>query len=168
MEKFRQSIHDSHDIDCNQKYGDALPYSFHLKAVEAQGKKFLHLIDETTATNYDITRSNEVGVHTVVICALIAHDAMEDARFTYNNVVDTCNKFFHNIVAAKVVADIVYCVTDEKGKSRSERKNDKYYDTCIDCGKNFSYKQSFYKHKKYICKNKNNSEILNNSEINSL
>ena len=26
-----------------------------------------------------------------------------------------------------MVADIVYCVTDEKGKNRKERKNDKYY-----------------------------------------
>ena len=33
-------IFDIHDIDVNQKYGDNLPYSFHLKAVVAQGKIF--------------------------------------------------------------------------------------------------------------------------------
>ena len=32
-----------------------------------------------------------------------------------------------NTVAGEMVADIIHAVTDEKGKSRAERKNDKYY-----------------------------------------
>ena len=40
-----EKIFDRHDIYANQKYGesDLLPYSFHLKAVVAQGMKFEEL-----------------------------------------------------------------------------------------------------------------------------
>lgn len=111
MEEFREFIYNQHDIVCNQKYADTLPYSTHLKFVEAQGNKFLHLIDMEfmPSVNY----------------ALVAHDSIEDARMTYNDIVKLVSKFHPHI--SKTVADIVYCVTDEKGKTRSERKNAKYY-----------------------------------------
>lgn len=101
-----------HDYYCNQKYGGDLPYSFHLDAVFAQGEKFKHLINPSDYTN-------------VVTHALYAHDLIEDARMTYNDIIKACDKY--NIRRAEVVADIVYCVTDEKGKNRRDRKNDKYY-----------------------------------------
>ena len=47
------------------------------------------------------------------------HDVIEDARLTYNDVA----KF-----AGYEVADIVYAVTNEKGKNRAERANHKYYE----------------------------------------
>lgn len=122
MDKLRQHIYYRADIYCNQKYGNNLPYSFHLDCVEKQGKKFFHLLKE-------IDRN-------VVTAALINHESIEDFRMTYNDVIYVCKLFYNGSLIlnpmgascfAKKVADIVYCVTDEKGKTRSERKNDKYY-----------------------------------------
>lgn len=45
IDDFRAYIHNLHDVGVNQKY-NGLPYSTHLKFVEAQCNRFLHLIDE--------------------------------------------------------------------------------------------------------------------------
>lgn len=128
--KFEKKVFKIHDKVCNQKYADTLPYSTHLKFVIAQGRLFFNLLE-----------SNE---RTVVEFALPSHDIIEDGRFTYNNLVDLISEtiekygYGHKITNfiknddnpspfSHTVADIVYCVTDEKGKSRKERKNDKYY-----------------------------------------
>jgi hypothetical protein len=117
MKEFREFIYNQHDVVCNQKYAGTLPYSCHLAFVEAQGRKFLHLLDSKEYANYT--------EETVVLHAIIAHDSIEDARITYNDILNFNSgqsEFFR-----KSVADIVYCVTDEKGKNRKERKNNKYY-----------------------------------------
>lgn len=125
MKEFRELIYNQHDVVCNQKYGDNLPYSFHLKAVEMQGMKFIHLLGDGFIDNPDNFRAHPVGIQYIVLHALVAHDVIEDGRWTYNNVLD--NVLLNNAIASRMVADIIYCVTDEKGKSRSERKNEKYY-----------------------------------------
>lgn len=127
MKKLRQMIYNQHDVVCNQKYGGNLPYSFHLKAVEAQGDQFIYLIGNDVVSNPDNHRSSDVLLRYVVVGALIAHDALEDSRLTYNNLVDIFTEDFQNPVAGIMTADIIYCVTDEKGKNRGERKNEKYY-----------------------------------------
>lgn len=122
---FRNKVNNRHDIICNQKYSESLPYSFHLYCVEQQGKKFLHLIEDKEITNPNNKWSSPCSLSSIVIRSLIAHDLIEDGRMTYNdlkNIIGTGNSY-----ANEMVADIVYCVTDEKGKTRSERKNDKYY-----------------------------------------
>lgn len=101
-----------HDVDVNQKYGWDLPYSFHLKAVLAQGTKFKHLL------TYD--------EWLIVQAALGGHDLIEDARMTYNDVIELCRIYMTKAMAKKV-ADIVYLVTDFKGKNRAKRKPVKYY-----------------------------------------
>lgn len=133
MEKFRQFIYDQHDIVCNQKYADNLPYSTHLSFVEAQGMKFIHLVKEGHVFN-ELNRNSIPQMYkNIVRHALIAHDCIEDARMTYNNLVSKVNsEDFGNYTASIMVADIVYCVTDEKGKSRSDRKNAKYYDELME------------------------------------
>ena len=125
MQKFRELIYNQHDGVCNQKYGDGLPYSFHLKCVESQGEKFLHLITDEYIRNLSNMSSKPESVRGIVRCALIAHDVIEDGRFTYNDVRDTVN--LGSYIASDMVADIVYCVTDEKGKTRGDRKSAKYY-----------------------------------------
>lgn len=125
LKNFRELIYTQHDIVCNQKYGDNLLYSFHLKAVEAQGLKFIHLVKDELITNPHNVRSIDVTTHTIVKAALVGHDVIEDGRFTYNNVVEKVE--LGNHVANVMVADIIYCVTDEKGKGRSGRKNEKYF-----------------------------------------
>lgn len=123
----KEKIYYQHDVVCNQKYGDNLPYSFHLKAVEAQGRKFIHLIPEALVENKLNSFSKPDSLTRIIIFALAAHDLIEDGRMTYNDVKEIGEKELSNSNAVMMFADIVYCVTDEKGKTRSERKSDKYY-----------------------------------------
>lgn len=88
----------------NQKYGDGLPYSVHLNDVNKYVKKYIYLIPEE--------------YHRDVILAAWGHDLIEDTGLTYNDVLK---------VLGKNVADIIYALTNEKGKNRAERANDKYY-----------------------------------------
>ena len=105
-----------------------MPYSTHLGFVEAQGMKFIHLIREGHVISEGNANSIPIMYKNIVRHALIAHDCIEDARMTYNDLVSSVNtEEFGNYPAAVMVADIVYCVTDEKGKARSDRKNAKYY-----------------------------------------
>ena len=93
-----------HDIFVNQKYDDTLPYSVHLHAVNKQYEKFKHLIP--TSKHFDVSDGT------------FGHDLIEDARVSYNELVS---------VAGKVVADIIYCCTDEKGHTRGERHSNKFF-----------------------------------------
>lgn len=93
-----------HDVKANQKYGDDLPYSFHLSQVYVVADKFKHLIPEE--------------FHDQVFAACWLHDTIEDARQAYNDIKQ---EFGYE------VADIVYALTNEKGKNRKERENHKYY-----------------------------------------
>lgn len=121
MKKFREFIYNQHDVVCNQKYGDGLPYSTHLKFVEAQFEKFEYLLPSDFAIN---SNTND----TFFRAACIAHDVIEDARLTYNDIKQAVAKYLDgSYTDCLMVADIVYCLTDEKGKNRMERKNDKYY-----------------------------------------
>ncbi len=95
-------------LDVNQYYetpfGDLL-YSFHLKSVANVGKRFKHFIPD-----YDWN---------TVEAAAWCHDLSEDARISLNALIKNIGE---------KSALIVYAVTNEKGKNRSERANDKYYD----------------------------------------
>jgi (p)ppGpp synthase/HD superfamily hydrolase len=51
--------------------------------------------------------------------AVWAHDTIEDTRVSYNDVKNQLGD---------EVADIVYAVTNDKGKNRKERAGDKYYE----------------------------------------
>lgn len=53
-----------------------------------------------------------------VLNAVWLHDTIEDCRLTYNDILKISNK---------EVAELVYAVTNEKGKYRHERANAKYY-----------------------------------------
>jgi (p)ppGpp synthase/HD superfamily hydrolase len=51
--------------------------------------------------------------------AAFGHDLIEDTRVTYNDVKEKMGE---------EVADIIYALTNEKGKNRKERGNEKYYE----------------------------------------
>lgn len=95
-------------VDChngtNHLYDNTKPYTYHLSMVVDIAKQFIHLIPEADRDN--------------VIAACWLHDTIEDCRQTYNDVKSKTNT---------QVAEIVYALTNEKGKNRSERGNDKYY-----------------------------------------
>lgn len=92
-----------HHNDTNHKY-DGQPYTYHLSMVVDVAQKFIHLIP---ANKRDI-----------VLAACYCHDTIEDCRVTYNDVKSELGE---------EVANIVYALTNEKGKTRKERANDKYY-----------------------------------------
>jgi (p)ppGpp synthase/HD superfamily hydrolase len=80
------------------------PYETHLEAVDNVAFRFSHLLP----------LEDIITVRAACWC----HDLIEDARQTYSDV---------KYATSERVADIVYAVTNEKGKTRKERANDKYY-----------------------------------------
>ena len=88
----------------NQLY-DNHPYEFHLKMVASFGEKFIYLIPEKDRDD--------------VIAGCLAHDLIEDANKTYNDLVKATNR---------VVAELAYACTNNKGRNRAERANDAYYE----------------------------------------
>lgn len=87
----------------NHFYGQ-FRYEHHLHSVFQIGQKFIDLIPK--------------DAQEIVLAACWCHDMIEDTRETYNDVKK---------VVGEEVADLVYAVTNEKGKNRKERANDKYY-----------------------------------------
>lgn len=84
---------------------DNNPYSVHLSMVAMYAMKYI-----------DFLPSKEAQENVLSACWL--HDTIEDCRLTYNDIKS---------VAGEQVADIVYAVTNEKGKNRKERASDLYY-----------------------------------------
>jgi len=92
-------------FEANHKY-DGQPYDVHLMAVYEFACKYIHLLpDNKTVSD--------------ILAAAWVHDVIEDTRQTYNDVKN---------VLGERVADLAYALTNEKGKNRKERANDKYYE----------------------------------------
>ena len=89
----------------NHFYDRYLPYEFHLRMVNNVYEDFQHLLDEEL--------NDYCGK------AVWAHDTIEDTRVSYNDVKNQLGD---------EVADIVYAVTNDKGKNRKERAGDNYYE----------------------------------------
>ncbi len=83
---------------------DGMPYAVHLGLVASIGGQFIHAIPEADRE--------------AVLAACWAHDTIEDTRQTYNDVKN---------VLGECVADIFFALTNEKGKTRKDRANAKYY-----------------------------------------
>jgi hypothetical protein len=113
--KIGESAATLHDLKCNQKYGDKLPYSYHLGMVANLALEHGHLVC-----------SEEAHVIPIIFGAYF-HDSIEDARVTYNDVMKIA-KTFMGSDQALIATEIVYALTDEKGRSRAERGSDKHYE----------------------------------------
>lgn len=87
----------------NHFYDTYLPYEFHLRMVVQACKDFID-IPERQWSELEI--------------ACWGHDLIEDCRVSYNDCKQKLGEY---------VADIIYAVTNEKGQTRKERANDKYY-----------------------------------------
>jgi (p)ppGpp synthase/HD superfamily hydrolase len=107
FDTFKEYCIHQHDVVCNQKYNESHPYSFHLELVYQQAIKFENLIPV------------DDPYYSVTLAACYGHDLIEDARVTYNDI--------KNYSGSELLADIIYCCTEEKGRNRKERHNDKYY-----------------------------------------
>lgn len=120
LEKAAFQIHD----DVNQKYDHVLPYGFHLKMVASFVSRYGYLVAESEA---DIL---------VLYGSAYLHDTIEDARMTYNDIVKFIDDFrvgslvLPEEIKRKLeeqVSEIVYALTNEKGRNRKERANETYY-----------------------------------------
>lgn len=56
------------------------------------------------------------------------HDSIEDARLTYNDVRKRARSLGLDEAQAFMAAEIVYALTNEKGRTRAERAGVKYYE----------------------------------------
>lgn len=81
---------------CNQTY-DIYPYMYHIKQV--------------------MKIAEELGYDESIVVSCILHDTLEDTTLSYNDI----KKAF-----GEEVAEIVYCVTDELGRNREEKKEKTY------------------------------------------
>lgn len=104
-------------------YDTYLPYEFHLRMVNQVGHDFKHLVDDTkdyyTGEPYRGPFQDQITLRQACMLATWGHDLIEDCRVSYNDVKE---------MMGQEVADIVYAVTNEKGRNRKERANEKYYE----------------------------------------
>ena len=84
---------------------DNKPYSIHLIMVVNMARKYIDIIPAILQDE--------------VLSACWLHDTIEDCRLTYNDIKKEFGEY---------VAEIVYAVSNDKGKNRSERAGNKYYD----------------------------------------
>ncbi len=104
--------------ETNHNYDTYLPYEFHLRMVFKVACDFKRLLD---ASNRNVGKLITVLEYTwAVMQACWGHDLIEDCRLTYNDILSAPESDYF-------IADIIYAVSNEKGKTRAERANDKYY-----------------------------------------
>ena len=101
--KIRDYVFTKHE-KVNHLY-DGNPYSTHLRMVHSVGYQFINLIPKEAYED--------------VLNACFCHDLIEDTHETYNDVKNNTNER---------IAELVYALTNEKGRTRKERANEKYYD----------------------------------------
>ena len=113
IEQIRQQAHDLHQ-SVNQIYGDNLPYGFHLDMVAQGVHDYGHLV---CASEHDVVP---------LFFSAYYHDSIEDARLTYNDVMKTARHLL-TVEQALMATEIVYALTNDKGRTRAERAGEKYY-----------------------------------------
>lgn len=102
--------------DVNQKF-DGKPYSIHLSAVLRAALQYSYYFPDEVNDYLD-----------VITFGACFHDTIEDARLTYNDVLKIASKYISDKDKAIMATEIVYALTNEKGRNRAERANEKYYE----------------------------------------
>ena len=113
IEEIRLAAHHLHQ-SVNEIYGDNLPYGFHLDMVVEGIINYGHLV---------CVREEDV---VPMFFGGYFHDSIEDARQTYNDVMRTARRWMTE-EQALMATEIVYALTNDKGRTRAERAGDKYY-----------------------------------------
>ena len=114
INEIRNDAHALH-ASVNHAYDRIRPYGFHLDMVVNWVRKYIGEVCE-----------NEQDVLPIYFAAFY-HDSIEDARLTYNDVMKTALQVMDN-QQAYLATEIVYALTNEKGRNRAERANEKYYE----------------------------------------
>lgn len=113
IEAIRQMAHELHQ-HVNQTYGSELPYGYHLDMVVNGIRDFGHLV---CVSENDVLPLFFGGYF---------HDSIEDARLTYNDVLRLARGLLTE-EQALMATEIVYALTNDKGRTRAERAGEKYY-----------------------------------------
>ena len=113
LEQIRLAAHDLHQ-SVNETYGDDLPYGFHLDMVAEGVISYGH---QVCAREEDVLP---------LFFGSYYHDSIEDARLTYNDVLRTARKYMKED-QAQMATEIVYALTNDKGRTRAERAGEKYF-----------------------------------------
>ena len=113
ISEIRNDAHALH-AGVNHAYDRIRPYGFHLDMVVNWVRKY---IEEICQNEQDLLP---------VFFAAFYHDSIEDARLTYNDVMKIAGQLMDE-EQAFLATEIVYALTNEKGRNRAERANEKYY-----------------------------------------
>ena len=113
IERIRMAAHEMHQ-SVNHIYGDNLPYGYHLDMV-AEGVSECGY--QVCAQEYDVLP---------LFFSAFYHDSIEDARMTYNDVMKAAKTLMTD-EQALMATEIVYALTNDKGRTRAERAGEKYY-----------------------------------------
>ena len=111
--QIRESAHRLHD-SVNQMYDKTRPYGYHLDMVADAVHRYGHAV---CASEADILP---------LFFGAFYHDSIEDARLSHNDVKRTALRWMDDD-GALTAAEIVYALTNEKGRTRAERADERYY-----------------------------------------
>lgn len=112
LQRIRQSAWDLH-ASVGETYDTHLPYGHHLSMVANEALHWGHLV---AIKEEDILP---------ILFAAYYHDSIEDARLSYNDVTKTARQFMSE-EQAFMAAEMVYALTNEKGRTRQERAGERY------------------------------------------
>lgn len=113
IEEIRRQAHELHQ-SVNQIYGEGLPYGYHLDMVSEGVHRYGYLV---------CAREDDV---LPLFFGSFFHDSIEDARLSYNDVMG-CARQLMLEEQALLATEIVYALTNDKGRTRAERAGEKYY-----------------------------------------
>lgn len=113
IEQIRKAAYELHQ-SVNQTYGDNLPYGYHLDMVVEAISEYGHLV---------CVKEDDV---LPLFFAGFFHDSIEDARLTYNDVLRQARTMLTE-EQALLATEVVYALTNDKGRTRAERAGEKYY-----------------------------------------
>lgn len=97
----RYAVAAHHDV--NETY-DGVPYSLHLAISAHYADVFSYLLPKSERDD--------------VLAAVWLHDVIEDCRRSYNDLKS---------VFGEKIAELVFAVTNDRGRTRSERAGENYY-----------------------------------------
>ena len=115
LEQIRLDAHRLHE-SVNQFYDGDKPYGYHLDMVAKEVYAYGHLV-----------LVGEADLLPLFMGAWF-HDSIEDARVSYNDVKKIALKFGFTEEQAFLASEIVYALTNEKGRNRKERAGKRYYE----------------------------------------
>ena len=113
IEEVRECAHMLHE-SVNQQYDKKHPSGFHLDMVADSVFKYGHLICQS---EHDVLP---------LFFGAFYHDSIEDARMSYNDVTKAARLFMDD-EQAYMAAEMVYALTNDKGRTRAERAGERYY-----------------------------------------